>query len=195
MDHAALMRIVERPPHDADRERDRLDRLRALGTEDLVESAPFDELHREERERGILADRVDRHDVRVAQRRRHPCLASKALERVGRGRGRHRHDLDRDLAFERDLGGAEDRRHAARAELGVDLIASRRRRAEAVDEWGLAGRGGGGGCGHMCGAGPTLMTSRRCGTPHCARSGPSAPVTMRPARTMRIRPVVRRRGC
>ena len=98
----------------------------------VLERLAFDVLEHDERSagvgvmpvvRGLLAGVDHRHDVRMAELRDRARLAAKALELVGVGGDLAMHQLDRDWAFEHDVKGAIDGRHAASPDLGVEAIA------------------------------------------------------------------------
>ena len=92
-----------------------------------------EQLHDDERLALVLADVVDRADVRMVQRRGGARLALEALERLRVARQLARQELERDLAAEARVLGAVDDTHAAAAEpvedavVGEDLIDQRLR--------------------------------------------------------------------
>jgi hypothetical protein len=90
--------------------------------EPIGERSAFDVLHHEEDRVAGASDAVDRHDVRVLERRRDACFALKALDECGVERERSWKNLDGDVSIERALAGAEDDGHAAAAELFVDVV-------------------------------------------------------------------------
>ncbi len=80
----------------------------------------------EDDERGpltVLAGIDDAHDVRMVQLGDRAGLAAEALQLVGIGVHPCVHELDRDLALEHRVVGAEDHRHPAGADLGVESVA------------------------------------------------------------------------
>ena len=96
----------------------------AAGLEALAERAAAHQLHDHEHAAGVLADVVDRHDVRV--RREPRGGAGFALEALagalvlGEVRGKH---LDRDGAAEQLVMGLPDGRHPAVGEMADDAVA------------------------------------------------------------------------
>jgi hypothetical protein len=72
------------------------------------------------------ADFVDRHDVRMVQRRRRPRLVREPRERVAirrEARGKH---LDRHAAAELGIAGDVDLTHPSRADGTDDFVATER---------------------------------------------------------------------
>src|ERR1043166_521779 len=78
-----------------------------------VERGAFDELHREERSSLMLADLVDRGDVRVAQPARELSFAKEPLFLIRIAGG---NELDGDEALEIFLPGLPDRPHSPGAD-------------------------------------------------------------------------------
>ena len=70
----------------------------------------------------LLAGVDDADDVGVAELGDGAGFAAEALELVGVGRDLAVHELDRDAALEHGVEGAVDRRHPARADLGVEPV-------------------------------------------------------------------------
>jgi hypothetical protein len=83
--------------------------------------APLDQLHREERRAGRLADAVDGHDVRVPQPCRRLGLALEAREQPAVLAHRGWQDLERHSPVQADLPRLVDHTHAAAAQLAQDL--------------------------------------------------------------------------
>ncbi len=113
---AAAVRVAECRAHLLHDGLHHRDRERADFADDAVERPALDELHHEVQRLPGFLDRVDRDDVRVAQRSRRARLTLEALghsfaaEQVGA------HHLDGDLTIERDVVGEVHRRHPALAE-------------------------------------------------------------------------------
>ena len=95
----------------------------------LRERLSLEQFHRDEVPAFVLADRVDRADVRVIQRRGRARLALKPLERDGIGARRVGQELQRDAAAELRVFGFVDDAHTAGAE-GFDDLVVRDSRAE-----------------------------------------------------------------
>ena len=87
----------------------------------ILEAAAVDQLHAEEVLALVLADLVDRHDVRVVEVGRRLGLLAKPLDGVVVEPVRQDH-LQRDRAVEADLPGAVDDAHAAVGDLGLQLV-------------------------------------------------------------------------
>ena len=81
-----------------------------------------EQLHDDEVLAVVLADVVDRADVRVVERRGDARLPPESLERVGARGELGRQELQRDLAAEADVFGAVDDAHAAAAEAIEDPV-------------------------------------------------------------------------
>ena len=88
----------------------------------------LEQLHGDEGPPFVLADFVDRADVRVVERGGRARFARKAVEDVAQGREAVGKELERDLATELQVGGAIDHAHATAAELLDDLVVSLRGR-------------------------------------------------------------------
>ena len=82
-----------------------------------------DVAHDEVQPARLLPRAVDRHDVRVVDRGRHPDLAAEALGEVAVGDALGRDDLQRDAARERELRRAVHDAHAAAARHRLDAAA------------------------------------------------------------------------
>ena len=121
MDDALRVCRIERVG-DFDAELDDPIELERVSLDEMFERPPFEQLHHEELLPLVLADVVDRADVRVIQRRRRARLALKALRgrRVARQLGRQ--ELDGDLPAEANILGAVDDAHAAAAKLLEDPV-------------------------------------------------------------------------
>src|SRR3989441_10215437 len=94
------------------------------GTESFAQRLAVDELHRDEVRPIALADLIDVSDVRMIERGRglsllcespHPILIRSQL---------HRQNLQRDFAFEFRVLRQIHLTHSARADLGVDFVAT-----------------------------------------------------------------------
>ena len=124
VDDAAPVRGAERAG-DLDRVGDRLvDRQAPEPADPVLERLALDVLE-DDVGAPVLLARVDHaDDVRVRELRDGARLAAEALELVGLGRDVAVHELDRDAALQRGVEGAVDRRHAARAHLGIEPVAA-----------------------------------------------------------------------
>ena len=96
------------------------------GFHHLLQRASLEELHRDVGDAVLLADVVDRDDVRMVQPAGGFRLAQKTfadfLERLGRQRRVER--LDRDFALDQRIDGAIHHAHRAAPQLSSDPIAS-----------------------------------------------------------------------
>ena len=72
----------------------------------------------------LLARAVDRHDVGMIDRRRHPRLALEALAEVRVGGAVGGDQLERDRTPEIELDGAVDDAHAAAPRDGLDPVST-----------------------------------------------------------------------
>jgi hypothetical protein len=132
VDHAPLVRRLQRARHLL-RQRDRLvDRQLMLTVEALPERLPFHVRHHVEEE-GVRLSRVEeREDMRVLQVGGRLDLGEESL-------GPHHggelglQDLERDLALVLEVVGEVDGRHAALAELALDTVAAFEGRVQAGD--------------------------------------------------------------
>ena len=118
---ALLVRGLERLG-DPEREAGRLLRLERAALQPGGERLAGRELHHEEALAVALLETVDAGDARVGQRREHARLALEAREPLGVAREARGQQLERDVAAELRVLGAEDLAHAAGAELGRDLV-------------------------------------------------------------------------
>ena len=82
----------------------------------LLDRPPLEPLHRDERLPLVLAELVDRADVRVLQRRGEARFAFEPRQPLGRGDRVGAQQLDRDFAAEPHVFGAIHHAHAAFAE-------------------------------------------------------------------------------
>jgi hypothetical protein len=121
MDHALLMRVIERvsdlsgdPQRGAERQRAALEPAR--------QRLAFDEFHDQERRRALFADVVERADVGMRNAGDRARLLAEAVEpswrRVGSGVGQ---ELGRDDAIEPCVTRAIDFAHPAGADTGEDF--------------------------------------------------------------------------
>ncbi len=83
----------------------------------LREAEPLDELHGEEVDAAFVADRIDRHDVRVFQIPHRLRFEPEAAELAFIGRGDRREHLQGDAAIDRDLPSLVDNPHSPPAHL------------------------------------------------------------------------------
>ncbi len=133
VDHALLVRVVERVQdlrHDA---HDVGDAEALVRLEARLQLASLDELHRDVPDACFLAEIVDRHDVRVVEAARRVRLAAKAvdhLDRVLAGELVLADRLQRDDALDHRIVGFVDDAHRAAADLAPDLVL-----ADVVDVW------------------------------------------------------------
>ncbi len=110
-----------------DRDRQRL-RARQAGTlgfgsrHAIRERLAFEELHDEKRRARVLADVVERADVRMRELRDDSRLAVEALAKLRVIGDRTWQDLDRHRAIEARVAGFVDLAHAARAKRAEDFI-------------------------------------------------------------------------
>jgi len=88
----------------------------------LLQRVAVEQLHHDELLALVLADVVNRADVRVVERRGHARLASEPIERLRVGGEIRGQELQRDLAAQADVFGAVHHAHAARAEPLQDLV-------------------------------------------------------------------------
>ena len=130
VDDAARVRGAERAG-DLDRVGDRLvDRQAPHAADPLLERLALDVLE-DDVGPAVLLARVDHaDDVRVVELGDGARLAPEALELVGVRRDLAVHELDRDLALERRVERAIDRRHPTGADLGVEAVAAVEARAD-----------------------------------------------------------------
>ena len=110
------------PGRDLRGDLERLARRQRAADQALAQRLAVEQLHRGEGDLAVLAEIEDRQDVRMRERRDRLGLALEARQRVGVGGEMRRQDLDRHLAVELGVAGAEDLAHPALAELGDDLV-------------------------------------------------------------------------
>src|SRR5262249_13668080 len=106
------------------------------GGEPVGEALALDELHGEVAPAVVLADLVDRHDMRVVETGDGLGLVAEASEVVVAGPGPCAEHLQRDEAVEGALAGLVDDAHAAAAEDAVDLVVAEVTHACAAGEIG-----------------------------------------------------------
>ena len=82
----------------------------------LLQRLAIEQFHHHELLALMIADVVERADVRVVQARDHPCFAQEALHDLAIGLGLVGQELDRHLAAEAGVFGLVHHPHAARAE-------------------------------------------------------------------------------
>ena len=122
MDDAGAMRRVERA-RDLDGQRERgVDWQRPLCQPSLSERLAVEQLHHEERRAVVLADVVQRADVRMGQLRDRARFAIEALAELRIGGERGGQHLDGDRAVEPRVARAIDLAHPAGAEGRQDLV-------------------------------------------------------------------------
>ena len=88
--------------------------------------AAVDELHRVIMHAALIADGMDRHDIRMMQMRRGLRLVFEALQLLGIERRGQRQDLQGDTPAQGQLLGLVDDTHAAPAHLAQDAEVSQR---------------------------------------------------------------------
>ena len=115
MDDAAAMRGVERLG-DLNREVNHPRRRQRPILDQVLEGPPFEQLHHDERLPVVLAELVNRTDVRVLQGGSEPRLALEPRQPLRRRNGFGAQQLDRHLASELFVLGAKHYAHAAFAE-------------------------------------------------------------------------------
>ena len=115
MDNALGVRRVERVRHLGAKREHLLHRQRAFGNA-VLQRLPVEQFHHHELLALMIADVVERADVRVVQARDHPCFAQEALHDLAIGLGLVGQELDRHLAAEAGVFGLVHHPHAARAE-------------------------------------------------------------------------------
>ena len=109
---------------DLDRVGDRLgDRQAALAPDAVLERLALDVFEDDVRAPLVLARVDNTDDVGVRELGHGARLAAKALELIRVGRHLTVHELDRDLALQRLVERAVDRRHAARTDPGLKPVA------------------------------------------------------------------------
>ena len=96
--------------------------LKAPGRNGPRERPPVHPLHHDERPAVLIADVVDRADIRVIQRGGGAGLQLETPSPVGIGRQRRRQELDRDAACEASVAPLVDLAHPARRREGLDFI-------------------------------------------------------------------------
>ncbi len=93
----------------------------------LVEAGSLDQLHAEEMPSLVLADLVDRHDVRVVELGDGLGLILKSQQLGFRGENARLDQLEGDRPIERDLAGFQDNAHSPSPQLAQDFIARQTR--------------------------------------------------------------------
>ena len=129
MDHARLVRELERIEELAHHPEDRAQIEGLLGSEVVLELFPLDVLHHDVGELALGAEVVHLHDVRVVEPRHGAHLALEALLVVAGGgfvEIAREDGLDRDAAVERGVVAVVDQAHRAFAEHAADLVAAKR---------------------------------------------------------------------
>ena len=115
VDDAVAVRGVERVG-DLDTEIEQVVERQRTAREPLLQRLAFEQLHHHELLAVVLADVVQRADVRVAQRRDDPRLAQKALHRLRIAAELRRQQLQRHVTTEPGVFRFVDHAHAAAAE-------------------------------------------------------------------------------
>ena len=121
MDDPLLVRFAERLGDLAGDLEARAQRQRAV-REPVGERRSLDQLEHQRADRVGLLDAVDRGDVGVVQARKEARFALEQRQVLRVARDLVRQDLDRHLAPEPGVGGAEDLTHPPFAELAADLV-------------------------------------------------------------------------
>ncbi len=134
MDDALAVRLAERVGDAVHHARQPRRRQRAVLSQDRVQAAALQHLHRQVHDAfGRLIEVVDLHRVRRAQQRRRLRLALEAADDLRIARHLRVQDLERDLAVHLRLRRAIDRAEAAFADLLLDQIAIVEQLAGQVD--------------------------------------------------------------
>ena len=134
MENAGAVRRIERIG-DLDAEVDRLMDLDRPMRQQLAQGLPLEQLHHEVRSALVLADVVDRADIRVVQRGSGACFGAKPLE----GAGVHqivRDELEGDGPAQANVFARVDDTHPPGAQLGGDAVVTNR--ASEHRSWGTA---------------------------------------------------------
>ena len=106
-----------------DRRRARRGQL-AAALDERVQVGARDVAHDDVQRAAVLAGRVDRHDVRMVDRRGHARLALEALAELGVAGAVGGDDLQRDGAAQVELHGAVDDAHPAAGDDALDAAAA-----------------------------------------------------------------------
>ena len=139
VDDAARMRVLE-PEADVHRELDLAPEAHSFGTAHArLKVFALEELHREIRLTLVLAEVVNRDDVRVRELAGGARLADEPLARLGVPFNRRGDDLQRHHTLDERVEGAVDHPHTALAELLENLITADRRHATWEDGRRLGG--------------------------------------------------------
>ena len=101
--------------------------VRRQGSEQGLERAAVDPLHRDRRDLAVVDDVVDLDDVRVLEARQHPRLLGEHALGAALGAEPLRRDLDRDVPVELLLAREVDGAHAAVPDLGEQAVAGQLR--------------------------------------------------------------------
>ena len=120
MDDAALVRVLQSCRDLRQNESRRLQWQQRLHGNHRVKTAPIDELHHDRIGPLTAAHRIDRHHVRVLQRRDGAPLAKEPLGHVLIARDLRQQQLDRHTTFERWIERQKHRRHATAAKFLLD---------------------------------------------------------------------------
>ncbi len=108
---------------------------RCASLQTVGERLPFEELHHQEIGAILVADVVQRADVRMIQRRDSACFAIEPFTELRIAGELRRQDFDGDVASQPRIARAIDFAHPARSKRGHDLVraepsSSRKRHAE-----------------------------------------------------------------
>ena len=110
------------PSRDLNGIRDRFAHGHGPGRSRSRNRLPFEQFGHDERRIALRADVVHRQDVGMVQRCGRVCFLLESAEAIGIGRERGGQHLDRDVAPKSRIARAIDLAHAARADLGGNLI-------------------------------------------------------------------------
>jgi hypothetical protein len=121
VDDAFCVRCVERVG-DFDSELDEQIKRERPAINLMLQSLAFEELHREKGPAIVLADLVDRANVRMVQRGGSAGFALKSFECLRIARGLFRQKLQRDVAAKSEILGFIYDAHPAAAELFEDAV-------------------------------------------------------------------------
>ena len=107
---------------------------RPLALQPRRERLAGDVAHHEIDKARHLAERVQRHDMRVTQARGGACLAPEAFPHLGRARVLGGQHLDGDIAVERELVGQVDGAHPSAPEEALDPVLKTDRLGERLEK-------------------------------------------------------------
>ena len=124
MNHAALMRVAQRPRHFLQQLHREARRERAGPLHPVAQCLAVHEAHHEEHQLTTCLDEVNRHNIGMREASGGPRLLQEAVPLGGLRREVRREQLDRDRAVERHITGEQHDPHTASPELALDRIAA-----------------------------------------------------------------------